>query len=137
MHALLALLITIIPSTNDGRWTAVYHLTKPAERLDFERNGPYARLPKWRVETKGYSLIHDERGEAIVKSPGAKAQKTIAVSFPVDTFVPVKDYQLFDPFSDGSLALYTGHFNVKGTKKTTFELEQYVLSRAGNNLRIA
>ena len=122
MHALLALLITIIPSTNDGRWTAVYHLTKPVERLDFERNGPYARLPKWRVETKGYSLIHDERGEAIVKSPGAKAQKTIAVSFPVDTFVPVKDYQLFDPFSDGSLALYTGHFNVKVTKKTTFEL---------------
>lgn len=121
MHALLAVLITIIPSTNDGRWTAVYHLTQPAERLEFARNGRYARLPKWRVETKGYSLVHDDKGDAIVKSPGAQAQKTIAVSFPVDTVVPVKDYQLFDAFSDGSLALYTGHFNLKRTK-ATFEL---------------
>lgn len=121
MHALLAVLITIIPNTNDGRWTAVYRVSAPVERLDFARNGPYTRLPKWRVETKGYSLIHDEKGETIVKSPGVKARKTIAVSFPVDTFVPVKDYQLFDAFSDGSLALYTGHFVLKGTK-TTFEL---------------
>src|SRR5689334_12642006 len=117
----LAVSIQIIPNTNDGRWTAVYRLPEPVERLDFARSGPYVRLPKWRVETRGYSLVQDGKREAIVKSPGAKAQKTIAVSFPVDTFVPVKDYQLFDPFSDGSLALYTGHFNLKGYK-TTFEL---------------
>ena len=121
MHALLAVLITIIPHANDGRWTAVYRLAEPVERVDFARSGPYARLPKWRVETPGYSLIHDDKGEAIVKAPGAKARKTIEVSFPVDTFVPVKDYQLFDRFSDGSLALYTGHFNLAG-RKTTFEL---------------
>jgi hypothetical protein len=122
MHLLLALTLVIIPNANDGRWTAIYRLDKPAERLDFARTGPYARLPKWRVETKGYSLIHDDQGDAIVKSPGAKAQKTIAVSFPVDTVVPVKDYQLFDAFSDGGLALYTGHFNLKGSRSTTFEL---------------
>ena len=122
MHALLVVLITISPNTNDGRWTAVYHLSKAVDRLDFARNGPYERLPKWRVETKGYSLIHDGDGEAIVKAPGAKARKTIAVSFPVDTYAPVKDYQLFDPFSDGGLALYTGHFNLKESRTTTFEL---------------
>src|SRR4051794_9474380 len=91
----LAVSIQIIPNTNDGRWTAVYRLTEPVERLDFARNGPYGRLPKWRVETKGYSLIKDDKGERIVKSPRVKARKTIAISFPVDTFVPVKDYQLF------------------------------------------
>ena len=118
----LAVSIQIIPNTNDGRWTAVYRLSAPVERLDFARSGPYERLPKWRAETKGYSLVHDDKGEAIVKSPGVKAQKTITVSFPVDTVVPVKDYQLFDQFSDGSVALYTGHFNVKGSKSTTFAL---------------
>lgn len=132
MHALLAVLITIIPNANDGRWTAVYRLNAPVERLDFARNGPYTRLPKWRVETKGYSLVRDGEWEAIVKAPGAKAQKTVAVSFPVDTFVPVKDYQLFDAFSDGSLALYTGHFNLKGAKTTTFEL----VPRRGEHLLV-
>ncbi|HEX3583908.1 MAG TPA: hypothetical protein VH087_19245, partial [Thermoanaerobaculia bacterium] len=122
MHAVLAVLITIIPNANDGRWTAVYRLAQPVERVDFARTGPYTGLPKWRVETKGYSLVQDGTREAIVKSPSAKAQKTIAVSFPVDTSVPIKDYQLFDAFSDGTLALYTGHFNLRGAKTTTFEL---------------
>ncbi|HEX3109453.1 MAG TPA: hypothetical protein VHU41_10200 [Thermoanaerobaculia bacterium] len=127
MHVFAAVLaltvsIQIIPNTNDGRWTAVYRLSQPVERLDFSRYGPYKRLPKWRVETKGYTLVAEDEREAIVKAPGAKAQKTITVSFPVDTDVPVKDYQLFDPFSDGGVALYTGHFNLKGSKSTTFEL---------------
>jgi hypothetical protein len=128
----LTVSIQIIPSSNDGRWTAIYRLSAPAERLDFARNGPYTRLPKWRVETKGYSLVQDGKREAIVKSPGAKAQKTITLSFPVDTVVPVKDYQLFDPFSDGGLALYTGHFNLKGSKSTTFEL----VPRRGEHLLV-
>jgi hypothetical protein len=104
--------VRIEPPRGDGRWRAAYRFSEPVSDLDFQRGGGFRRAPGWRVETPGFVLGGGERRETIRLQPGGKPRREITLAFPVDTSHPEKDYQLFEPFSDGSLLLYTGHLNV-------------------------
>lgn len=105
--------IRIQPARSDGHWRAVYQFPEPVTGLVFLRQSGYRRVATWRVETPGYALSSDEHGEGVRLLAGAYPRQRITLAFPVDTTVLEKDYQLFQPFSDGSLLLYTGHLGAR------------------------
>src|SRR4051812_43684564 len=101
--------ITIREGTGDGLWRATYRFSNDVDRVDFQRNGVFKRIPAWQVQTPGYALLRVGDVESIRRSKGARKRSRITVAFPLDTTHPEKDYQLFQRFSDGSLLLFTGH----------------------------
>lgn len=115
--------IDIHASAGEGRWSATYRFSAPIERAVFVRQGNFRRVG-WRAETRGYSVARDGDQDAIRLKPKARPARSITISFPFDTTHPEKDYQLFQPFSDGSLLLYTGHLEIEtaGHKPARFRL---------------
>ena len=61
--------------------------------------------PGWRFERR-------DDDQLLVAGEGVGASETIEVRFPVHTANLTKEYELFAEFTDGSVALYTGHFHV-------------------------
>lgn len=91
-----------------------YQYSGPVERIALERNGTYHRK-EWRAETAGYEFVREGETDVIRTKAGAHPGKSVTIAFPPDDSHPEKDYQLFERYSDGSVLLYTGHFNVAGT----------------------
>jgi hypothetical protein len=104
--------IRIDPAGDDGLWRVTYHFARPVSQIEFQRQGRFQRTG-WREETTS-----------------SKPRKKITIAFPVDFTHPEKDYQLFQRYSDGSVLLYTGHFNLEGVKSPRFELR----ARRGEHL---
>jgi hypothetical protein len=91
-----------------GFWRATYELTEPADHLTFQRPAAYYRESVREVVTPGWSLERSGDRQTLQAEPG-HAATTIVVEFPIHTAVPAKEYEFFQRFSDGSLAIYTGH----------------------------
>ena len=64
----------------------------------------------WHVVTSGYRLARTDDGQVLVITEGGAPQTEIVVEFAEFTETIPKEYELFQPFSDGAVALYTGHF---------------------------
>lgn len=106
--------IHILPLT-DGDWRVEYHLAYPVDSLQFMRTAGFLREDNWRVQTPGYRFMRNDDGQALIRDDGAVAASAISIEFPVDTRFIVRDYELFNQFADGSLALFTGHFYVRSS----------------------
>lgn len=93
------------------RWRATYSLNEPARSLRFERPAAFFRERVWTVMTPGYHLTRSGNWQALTLDSNAVARKQIVVEFPEFTEPLPKEYEFFQPFTDGSVAIYTGHFN--------------------------
>ena len=94
----------------DGDWRATWQAAEPIRLLRFERPAYWLREREWRVVTPGYAFSRDADDQVLRLRAGARAADTVSVEFPVNTAFLPRDYELFHVFSDGSAALYTGHF---------------------------
>ncbi|HXV76798.1 MAG TPA: hypothetical protein VD788_10810 [Candidatus Polarisedimenticolaceae bacterium] len=92
----------------DGRWRATYLLGEPAGELRFRRQAGFYREAVWTIASPGWRL--DRRGDdqTIVAGPDADRRRLV-VEFPQHTDELAKEYEFFAEFSDGSVAVYTGH----------------------------
>lgn len=105
-------MIVVTRDAEAGYWRATYELTEPASELRFERT-PF-RTGVFEVLTEGFTIVR-EGDTDIVRASGAPAQH-IVVRFPEHTKELEKEYDFFQKFSDGSVAIYTGHLLVRTSK---------------------
>jgi hypothetical protein len=105
----------------DGEWwNATWTLAAPARELRFERLAAGFRAEAFEVLTPGYAFARD--GEHEVLRTSGEPASTIRVRFKEFTRHLPKDYEFFQKFSDGSVAIYTGHLlvNVDGAMVRDF-----------------
>ncbi len=93
-------------------WAATWRLPYPVQEIRLARPGNGDRKRHWILRTPGLSVVSEGEKDRIVSSSG-----------PFDTFdavifeytrKPEKDYQVFVPFEDGTVLLYTGVLDVEG-----------------------
>ena len=93
------------------RWRATYSLPQPATSLRFERPAGFFREREWTVVTPGYHLGRSGDWQVLTLDSIAVARKQIVVEFPEFTDNLPKEYEFFQSFTDGGVAIYTGHLN--------------------------
>lgn len=99
---------------NGETWRATWHLAQPARELRFERDTTAFRGEIFEVLTPGYSMARD--GDHEVLRTDGEPSRTIAVRFPEDARTLGKDYVFFVRFTDGSVAIYTGHLLARAVR---------------------
>lgn len=97
-----------IERVEPGRWRATYQLDAPARALRFARPAAWYRERAWTVRTAGYRWTRSGSSQVLVAEPRA-ATRTIVVEFPEFSETLPKEYEFFQPFTDGGVAVYTGH----------------------------
>lgn len=105
-----------------GDWRAIWHSDEPIQTLKFVRPANYLREREWRIITPGYAFSRDGDAQVVQLADGASASAELMIEFPVNTEFMPRDYELFNVFSNGSAAIYTGHFFAlinAGTKPLT------------------
>jgi hypothetical protein len=102
----------VIERVQPERWRASYTFDHPVTSLRFGRRAANHRERVWRVVTPGYRWATRDGETVLQLDPGAQAGTAITIEFPEFTDPLPKEYELFQPFSDGAVALYTGHFYV-------------------------
>jgi hypothetical protein len=111
-----------------GTWRATYRLETETGFLRFQRPAAFYRETVWTVVTPGWELKRQEDEQVLVAGAGA-ATDTLVVEFPVYTQNIPKEYELFAEFTDGSVALYTGHLYVTTEVSEVAEEEAKFLRR--------
>ncbi len=101
------LYITLEKESEGEHWRATWHLERPTRELRFERRGAGFRAAVFEVLTPGFGMERDGDLE-VLRTNGEPAQ-TITVRFPEFSRKLEKEYEFFQKFSDGSVAIYTGH----------------------------
>ena len=99
--------IVIEESAEDGFWEATWHLAEPTRELRFEREGAGFRSRVFESLTPGYKIERDGAVE-VLRTDGEPA-RTLRARFPEFSIALQKEYAFFQRFSDGSVAIYTGH----------------------------
>lgn len=101
----------VLEQVPSGRWRATYRLAEPARSLRFSRAAAFHRERVWSVVTPGYEWSRSDGAQELQLKPGATPATTITFEFPEFTDNLPKEYEFFQPFTDGSRAIYTGHLN--------------------------
>ena len=96
-----------------GWWYVSWVFPGEATELRFEREAAGFRARRFEVVTPGWSFARDGEHEVLRGGPSA----SVMVRFQEFSEHLPKDYEFFQRFSDGSVALYTGHLlgHVNGT----------------------
>jgi hypothetical protein len=95
----------------DKRWRATFQFDKPRQSIRFERPASFFRERVWQSVTPGYHLTRQGDSQYAQLDSGASPKREIAFEFPEFTDPLPKEYELFQPFTDGAVAVYTGHFH--------------------------
>ncbi|MBF0362074.1 MAG: hypothetical protein HQK49_13750 [Oligoflexia bacterium] len=103
--------IKITHQKESKSWTVKYILSKPVHGLFFQRGGNLFRSERWHPLDKNVEIKKTEKGE-IIYSKEDKLLSEFELSFKTEIFNLQKDYELFFQYQDGSILLYTGHFNI-------------------------
>lgn len=93
-----------------GDWRATWRAAEPVDTLRFVRRAGFLREREWRVVTPGYAFGREGDAQVLALAPDATAVDTVTVEFPQNTDFIERDYELFNTFTDGSVALFAGHF---------------------------
>lgn len=109
----------VLGTDEEGRWTAVWQLANPERELRFERFANGFRAGTFEVLTPGYRFEASEETE-VLRTDG-EPSRTIAVRFPVHTEKPVKEYAFFQQFTDGSVAIYSGHLLARVEREGSYD----------------
>jgi hypothetical protein len=114
-------------------WAATWRLPYPVQEIRLARPGNGDRKRQWILRTPGLSIATEGQKDRVVSS-GA----------PFDTFEavlveyarkPEKDYQVFIPFSDGTVLLYTGVLDVEGpATEDPWKLHFELVPRRGDSV---
>jgi hypothetical protein len=106
-----------------GWWRATYRLAEEHELLRFQNPARFYRERVWKVVTRGWRIERRDDQQVLV---GDTAASRVAVEFQVYTDHIPKAAELFREFTDGSVAIFTGHLYVatglppqEGTEATT------------------
>jgi hypothetical protein len=111
-----------------GYWRATYLLDGESAYLRFQRPAAFYRETVWEVVTPGWDVVRLDGDQALVAGHGASSDRVV-VEFPeYNGFLP-KEYEFFQSFSDGSVAVYTGHLYVTATGEEIPEEEAVYLRR--------
>jgi hypothetical protein len=102
--------ITLEKEATGNYWRATWHLAEPAREIRFERTTPF-RSDAFEVVTPNFTMERDGDVESLRSS--GDAVSTITVRFPEFSAHLDKEYDFFKNFSDGSVAIYTGHLNAR------------------------
>ena len=100
-----------IERVEPGRWRATYRFSDPVSSLRFVRAAANHRERVWDIVTPGYRWESNRDAIRIRLREGASPAATIVFDIPEFTDPLPKEYELFQPFTDGDVALYTGHFH--------------------------
>lgn len=90
-----------------GGWLATWHLERPARELRFERPAEGFRGRIFEVETPGFRFERD--GDVEVLRTDGEGARQIRVRFPEFDRQLSREYEFFRRFTDGGVAIYTGH----------------------------
>lgn len=96
-------------------WRVTYTLPEPVRELRFERPADFYRESVWQLITPGYDVVRRDGDQVVVLNEGAGARSVLSFEFPRYTGVIPKEYELFLAFTDGAVAIYTGHFHATPT----------------------
>ncbi|MDQ2075545.1 hypothetical protein [Marinimicrobium sp. ABcell2] len=96
----------------DGRWELEYRFQEPIKGLRFADPAGFMREESWAIETPGYYFGRDGDYQVVVASAKASPAHSLRVSVPVDTRSDIGNRELFNVFTDTSIALFTRHFYV-------------------------
>lgn len=100
-------LIVVEEEADGEHWRATWQLSEPTRELLFQRPASGFRSAVFEVLTPGFAFA--KKGDLeVLRTSGAPAQ-SITVRFPEYSRPMRKEYEFFRSFSDGSVALYTGH----------------------------
>lgn len=99
-----------IERVEKNHWRATYSLAQPVTSLRFERPAGFFREKAWTVVTPGYHLARSGEWQTVTLDSNATAKRELVFDFPEYTTPLTKEYELFQVFTDGSVAIYTGHF---------------------------
>ena len=88
---------------------ADYTLSDPETTLKFSRTAPGLRAQMWVMQTPGLRI----QGDEIASTDGKPFDHFRMTVKPYSEFIDL-NYVPTDKFSDGSVALFTGYFNVNG-----------------------
>lgn len=97
----------VVVEKDGAMWVATWHLAAPARELRFERPAGAFRSRVFEVVTPGYRLERD--GDLEVLRAAGEPARIIRVRFPEFDEELTREYEFFRRFSDGGVALYTGH----------------------------
>lgn len=97
----------VVVEKDGAMWVATWHLAAPARELRFERPAGAFRSRVFEVVTPGYRLERD--GDLEVLRAAGEPARIIRVRFPAFDEELTREYEFFRRFSDGGVALYTGH----------------------------
>lgn len=100
-------LIRVERDTASPGWLATWQLESPARELRFERPANGFRASAFEIITPGYRVTRD--GDMEVMRTDGEPQREIRVRFPEFDRQLVREYEFFRRFSDGGVAIYTGH----------------------------
>ncbi len=120
--------IVLARGERPGRWRATYELEAATGFLRFQRPASFYREGVWEIVTPGWRLAREGDLQVLVAEPGAEADRVV-VELPVHTEPIPKEYELFLSFTDGSVALYTGHLYVTTSPPEVSEDEAAFLRR--------
>ncbi len=100
--------------TGPKTWFVAYRARNPVKKLVFERSLNRFRHGIFKPVTTGARIFEEEKHEYLEMTNGSSFTE---VSFTFESYFEStpKDYEFFQPFSDGSVVIYTGHFNVHDT----------------------
>ncbi len=97
-------------SKNQDRWTVTYRTNQPVSNLVFDRQDNLFRAANWISKSANIVIKKEEKSESITSLNGDHFD-TASFEFASYYERTPKDYEFFQPFSDGSLVMYTGHYN--------------------------
>lgn len=94
----------------DDAWRVSYRLPAPVAEVRFARGGYENRISHWTVATPGLALVRQEGEDRIVSTGDSFQDFELRIAGYARK--PEKDYQVFIPFSDGDVLVYTGVFDL-------------------------
>ncbi len=111
-HARPAVEITVEHQPVDA-WHVTYRFAEPVREARFRRAGYGLRARYWRVVRPAHVQIdHGPEGDVGFSSSDGKSFAEVELDIPSYAHES-NDYTLFDTFTDGSVLVYSGHFDVK------------------------
>ena len=110
--------VITIERIQPGRWRATYSFPNPVTSLRFVRGAANHRERVWTIVTPGYRWGSADDRPLLQLDEGTRPESTLMLEFPEFTDPLPKEYELFQPFTDGAVALYTGHFYATPTGPT-------------------
>lgn len=122
-------------------WLATYEFPGPQKAwafnrsaLDRETNASW-RVGKWQVVDRGVRLERVD-GKDVLVATGASVPRTVRLRFTPHVGDLNADYEPSLRFSDGTLALFTGHFDVKALGSDTGALNHLTLKAPGQTILV-